>query len=347
VGTAAAVTRLLQAMAGGRFGGAEAFFTRLAPALARAGLDQHLVIRAHAARAAQLRARGLGVTEVPFRRRVDLRTGLVLRRLVREWQPQIVLTWMSRATIAMPRGPFVQIARLGGYYDLKYYGHCDHLIGNTRDIVGYLIGQGWPAERAHYLPNFVEDRTVPAVVRASLDTPEGATLVLALGRLHRVKGFDVLLHAVARTPSVHLWLAGDGPERPALERLIRSLGLAGRVRLLGWREDVAALLAAADLLVCPSRHEPLGNVVLEAWAQRVPVIASATEGPRALIAPDKTGLLVPIEDADALAAAIGRLARDGARRRELAEAGYAAFAAEFAEARVTAAYRDLIGRVAV
>jgi glycosyltransferase involved in cell wall biosynthesis len=334
-------------MAGARFGGAEAFFTRLAPALARTGLDQHLVIRAHAARAAQLRESGLEVTEVPFRRRVDLRTGLVLRRLVRDWQPQIVLTWMSRATIAMPRGPFVRLARLGGYYDLKYYRHCDHLIGNTRDIVAYLVRRGWPTGRAHYLPNFVEDRTVPAVARSSLDTPEGAPLVLALGRLHRVKGFDVLLHAVARTPCVHLWLAGDGPERAGLEWLTQSLGLAGRVRLLGWREDVPALLAAADMLVCPSRHEPLGNVVLEAWAQRVPVIASAAEGPRALITQGQTGLLVPIENADALASAIGLLGRDAARRAELADAGYAAFAAEFAEARVTAAYRDLIERVAV
>jgi glycosyltransferase involved in cell wall biosynthesis len=119
------------------------------------------------------------------------------------------------------------------------------------------------------------------------------------------------------------------------------------VRLLGWREDVSALLAAADMLVCPSRHEPLGNVVLEAWAQRVPVIASAAEGPRALIEPGQTGLLVPIENADALASAIGLLGRDAARRAELATAGYVAFAAEFAAPRVTASYRDLIERVAV
>ena len=340
------MTRLLQAMAGARYGGAEAFFSRLALGLARSGQEQKLVIRDHAERAAHLRGEGIAVTELPFRGRFDLRTGLVLRRLVRDWQPQVVLTWMSRATIAMPRGRFVRVARLGGYYDLKYYRRCHHLIGNTRDIVAYMIGQGWPAERAHYLPNFVDDRRVPAVPRSSLGTPEGALLVLALGRLHRVKGFDVLLQAVARTPGAHLWLAGDGPERAALQRLIHSLGIAERVRLLEWREDVPALMASADLLVCPSRHEPLGNVVLEAWAQRVPVIASAAEGPRALIQPGRTGLLVPVEDADALAAAIGLLKADSGRRAELADAGYAAFAAEFVEARVTAAYRDLIGRVA-
>jgi glycosyltransferase involved in cell wall biosynthesis len=340
------MTRLLQAIAGARYGGAEAFFTRLALGLARTGLEQHLAIRDHAGRAAPLRAGGIAVTELPFRGWFDLHTGAALRRLVRDWQPQVVLTWMNRATIAMPHGRFVRVGRLGGYYDLKYYRDCNHLIGNTRDIVAYLVNQGWPAERAHYLPNFVEERRVPAVARASLATPDGATLVLALGRLHRVKGFDVLLEAVARRPGVHLWLAGDGPERPALCRLILTLGIAERVRLLEWREDVPALMAAADLLVCPSRHEPLGNVVLEAWAQRIPVIASAAEGPRALIVPGRTGLLVPVEDADALAAAIGLLQADARRRVELAEAGYAAFAADYVEAKVTAAYRALIERVA-
>jgi glycosyltransferase involved in cell wall biosynthesis len=340
------MTRLLQAMAGARHGGAEAFFTRLALGLAQTGLEQRLAIRDHAERAAQLRQAGISVTELPFRSWLDLQTGLTLRRLVREWQPRVVLTWMNRATIAMPSGPFVRVARLGGYYDLKYYRHCHHLIGNTHDIVAYLVKQGWPAERAHYLPNFVEDRRVPAVARHALATPGDAVLVLALGRLHRVKGFDILLQAVARAPGVHLWLAGDGSERTALSALVRSLGIADRVRLLGWRDDVPALMATADLLACPSRHEPLGNVVLEAWAQRLPVVASAAEGPRALIQHGRTGLLVPVGDADALAAAISGLGADVQRRSELAEAGFAAFAADFAAPKETAAYRDLIERVA-
>jgi glycosyltransferase involved in cell wall biosynthesis len=340
------MTRLLQAMAGARHGGAEAFFTRLALGLVQTGLEQHLVIRSHAERAAQLRQGGITVTELPFRNWLDLRTGRGLRRILRHWQPQVVLTWMNRATVTMPPGRFVRLGRLGGYYDLKYYRHCHHLIGNTRDIVAYLVKQGWPAERAHYLPNFVDDRLAPAVARAELATPDDAVLVLGLGRLHRVKGFDVLLHAIARAPGLHLWIAGDGPERTALTALIRSLGIADRVRLLGWRDDVPALMAAADLLVCPSRHEPLGNVVLEAWAQRLPVIASAAEGPKELMTSGRNGLLVPIGEADTLAAAMTELGADPARRAELAESGYAAFAADFAAGKVTAAYRDLIERVA-
>jgi glycosyltransferase involved in cell wall biosynthesis len=108
---------------------------------------------------------------------------------------------------------------------------------------------------------------------------------------------------------------------------------------------VAALLAAADMLVSSSRHEPLGNVVIEAWAAGVPVVAAASEGPSVLIRDGDTGFLVPPENADALAAAMQRLAGDRALRTRLAEAGRAAWAAEFSEARVVALYRDFLATV--
>jgi glycosyltransferase involved in cell wall biosynthesis len=346
MGAAAAVTRLFQAMAGADHGGAESFFTRLALALERDGQDQLVAIRPQPERAAQLRAGGVAVTELPFGGWLDWVTAPRLKRLVRDWQPDIVLTWMNRATSLMPDGSFVRAARLGGYYDLKYYSGCEHLIGNTQDIVAYLVKQGWPAERAHYLPNFVSDAPSPKPARAGFDTPEDAPLLLALGRLHPVKGFDVLLRALARVPEAYLWLAGDGRERRALDRLAASLGLGRRLRFLGWTEDSAALLAACDILVCPSRQEPLGNVVLEAWAQRTPVIATAAAGPRQLIRHGETGILVPVDDVEALAGAITDLIAAPERRAALAEAGYAAFAAGHSERVVVAAYRDFFERVA-
>jgi glycosyltransferase involved in cell wall biosynthesis len=150
---------------------------------------------------------------------------------------------------------------------------------------------------------------------------------------------------VARVERLHLWLAGEGGERAALERRAQALGLGGRVRFLGWREDVGSLLAAADVLVSSSRHEPLGNVVLEAWAAGVPVVATASEGPRALICDGETGLIVPVEDADALARALARLIGDRALGAALAVAGRAAWQADFGAARVTALYRDFLAQV--
>jgi glycosyltransferase involved in cell wall biosynthesis len=107
------------------------------------------------------------------------------------------------------------------------------------------------------------------------------------------------------------------------------------------------LLAAVDILVCPSRHEPLGNVVLEAWAHRVPVVATASEGPRGLIKPGETGLLVPVEDADALAHAVAQLIGDTISRTALVDAGHAAYSADFSEPAVISAYSAFIQRVAV
>ncbi|MGO8918585.1 MAG: glycosyltransferase [Stellaceae bacterium] len=338
--------RLLQAMAGARHGGAEAFFVRLVLALHRAGQEQRVLIREDAARAAALRRGGIEPLQLPFGGWLDIVTRLGFRRAITQYRPQVVLTWMNRASRLCPRGDFVHVARLGGYYDLKYYRRCDHLIANTRDIAAYLVGQGWPQDRVHYLPNFVAVAPAAPVARASLATPAEAPLALALGRLHANKGFDTLLAALPLLPEVYLWLAGEGDQRDALERQARSLGLAERVRFLGWREDTAALLAAADLLVCPSRHEPLGNVVIEAWAAARPVVATASAGPRALISQDETGLLVPVDDAGALAAALRRLVADPAFRARLAAAGRAAYEAEYSEARVTGLYRDFLAAVA-
>jgi len=257
-----------------------------------------------------------------------------------------VLTWMNRASALCPRGRFVLAARLGGYYDLRYYRKADHLIGNTVDIVEYLRRSGWPAERTHYLPNFVDTAPAPPIPRASLATPEDAPVLLALGRLHTDKAFDILLPALARLEGVHCWLAGDGPERGALEAQAKRLGLGDRLHLLGWREDVPALFAAANLFVCPSRIEPLGNVVIEAWARGVPVVAAASAGPKGLITDGADGLLVPLEDAAALAAAIRRALDEPALAQHLIAGGTATHEASFTRGRVVERYMDFFARVA-
>ena len=335
------MTRLLQAMAGAPHGGAEAFFERLAPALVRAGIEQRVVIRSNPKRAALLRAGGVEVAELPFGGALDLVTRWRLAQEIKVFKPEIVLSWMNRASRFVPKGDHVQVGRLGGYYDLKYYRNCDHLIGNTPHIRDWIVGRGWPAERAHYVPNFVADLScAKPVARASLDTPTGAPLVVAMGRLHANKAFDVLLRAVEQVHDCYLWIAGEGPLRAELEELAAHLAVKPRVRFLGWRDDIAALYASGDIFVCPSRHEPLGNVVIEAWAAAKPVIACAAQGPRQLIADGIDGLLTPIDDDKALAAAIRRLAADPAAAAVLAAAGRKAYEDRFTEAAVVARYLD-------
>ncbi|MBM3597441.1 MAG: glycosyltransferase [Alphaproteobacteria bacterium] len=339
------MTRVLQVMAGADKGGAEAFFVRLVTALQRAGLDQRAAIRTNAARAAALRAAGVDTIELPFGGWFDFTTGPALKRVLADYRPDIALTWMSRATQRLPRSPAIHVARLGGYYDFKHYRRCDHLIANTAGIADHLVQGGIDPARVHVLRNFVDAVDAMPVDRAGLDTPADAKVVLAMGRLHENKAFDVLLAAVARIEGAWLWLAGSGPEDAALKAQAARLGIAGRVRFLGWRDDGGALLASADVLVCSSRHEPLGNVVLEAWAARRPVVAAASAGPAMLIVDGESGLLAPVDDAVALADAIGRVLSDAGLAGRLAEAGHTAWAQGYTEDRVVAAYLDFFRRI--
>jgi glycosyltransferase involved in cell wall biosynthesis len=342
---ARAVTRVLSLMAGARRGGAEAFFERLVGAFARAGLAQRVAIRADGERAARLSAAGIAPVELPFGGPLDLRTPWALAGLMRDFAPDVALAFMSRAAAKLPPrwlagGKCVRVGRLGGYYDLKYYRHCDRLVGNTRDIRDWIVRQGWPAAKVDYLPNFVDATRAAPVSRAEFDTPADAGLVLALGRLHANKAFDVLIDALECAPRAYLWIAGAGELEGELKAQVARRHFKDRVRFLGWRQDMPALLAACDVLACPSRHEPLGNVVIEAWAHGRPVVAAASAGPASLIRTEENGLLVPVDDSTALGEALARVLSDAALARRLALAGEAAYQAEFTEGAVLRRYLD-------
>ena len=338
--------RVAQIMAGAPAGGAELFFERLSIALARVGDEVLPVIRRNAARAERLRAGGLSPVELGFGGMLDIGTRPRLTRALRRFRPSVAVAWMGRAASMAPTGEWVLLGRLGGTYDLSRFRHCDHLVANTRGLVAWITGQGWPAARAHYLPNFAPDPGAATPTdRGSLGVPGGAKLVLALGRLHRNKGFDVLIQAMARLPVAHLAIAGEGPEREALMELARRQHVEDRVHFLGWRQDTAALLAAAHVLVCSSRAEPLGNVIIEAWVAGCPVVAAAADGPRELITPEVNGELVPVEDAQALAEAIGSVLDDPGRAASLAAAGRVRYETEFAEEQVLARWQSFLGSV--
>lgn len=338
--------RVAQIMAGSPVGGAELFFERLSAALVRAGDVVLPIIRRDAARARRLAAEGMEPVQLGFGGPLDAVTRPRLLRALRRFAPRVAVAWMSRAAHFATGGDWVLAGRLGGFYDLRRFRACDHLIGNTRGIVAWIIGQGWPAGRVHYLPNFVPDMAgASAVSRAALGVPDGVPLALALGRLHRNKGFDVLIRALPRLPDIHALIAGEGPERPALAALADAEGVSARLHMPGWQEDTAALLATADMLVCPSRHEPLGNVVIEGWSAHVAVLAAAAQGPAELIVSGRDGLLVRPDDPAALADTMGAALADNAGTRALVAAGRSRFERDFAEAPVLAQWRGFLASV--
>lgn len=153
--------------------------------------------------------------------------------------------------------------------------------------------------------------------RRELDL-DGAVLAFA-GRLGPQKSLDLALRALADMPEVTLVVAGDGPERDALERRARELGVAPRVRFLGPlpREGVLFLFRAADASLLPSAWENFPHTVVESLAVGTPVIATAVGGVPEVVRDGENGLLVAPGDADALARAIERLFRDADLREEL------------------------------
>ena len=337
--------RVMQVIAGAAEGGAETFYVSLVSVLQRAGLDQRAVIRSNPRRAAQLRQAGLEPLELPFGRWLDFETGAALRREVAAYRPDVVLTWMSRASQVMPQGDFLRLARLGNRYKLKNFRNCDHLLCIAPHIAEYCVAGGWPRQRVHYMPNFSLMEAAAPIDRAALDTPAGAPLLLALSRLHPAKGLDTLLHALVREPRAYLWIAGEGPLRAELEQLAASLGVAERVRFLGWRSDRAALLAACDIVVFPSRYEPFGTVSLEAWGYRKPLVVAAADGPAGLVRPGEDALLVPTDDAAALAEGITQVIDDPALAARLVAAGQARYETEFTEEACVRRYLALFERL--
>ncbi|WP_293676405.1 glycosyltransferase [uncultured Phenylobacterium sp.] len=323
-------------------GGAETYFVDLLKALKRAGVSEAAVIRGNAGREAQLKRAGVPVKVLRFGGPIDILTKPAAAGFAAVQKTTVALAWMNRAARHTPRGPWARIGRLGGYYSLKYYKGFDHLVANTEDIADWIVGQGWPAGNVSCIPNFAAaPPEAPPVDRASVATPPDAPLLLAMGRLHENKAHDVSLQALTQLPDAFLWIAGAGPLEAKLRAMAEVLGVAARVRFLGWRTDASALYRAADVCVFPSRYEPLGNVVIQSWAHGLPVVAAAAQGPAALIRDGQDGLLVPVDDAHALAAGVRRLLSDPALRTRFAAAGSARVEAEFSESAVVAQWKAL------
>jgi glycosyltransferase involved in cell wall biosynthesis len=232
---------------------------------------------------------------------------------------------------------------MGGYYDPKRFGNCDHIVTCTEDIRRFVVEEkGRDADRVHHINTFALLEDDAAVGRADFDLPDDAVVLLSLSRLHEKKGIDVLLKALAGLdPRYVLLIAGEGELRAEFEALSERLGVAPRVRFLGWRTDRNALLDLADICVLPSRYEPFGTVVVEAWQTSTPIIAARAIGPANSITHGADGLLCDIDDVTGLRAQIDACQTDSARRDAMIEAGLENVRRTYNEAAVAAKFLAL------
>ena len=339
----AAVPRILH-IHFGKDGGNERFFVSLAQALGDRGAEQRFIIRPHRRWRGEIEA--LGPIIENHYRYLSLSSPLLkwwrLPRMLRKWRPDAVMAWKPRSARLISDWPgTVKLARLGDFpRHLKHYRHCDLLVGNLPGIADRCRELGW-TRAVGTITNFPPEVTARPVARADLDTPEDAFLISGAGRFVPGKGFDLLIRAAGRIPDAWLWLIGDGEERRALEALAREVGMADRTRFVGWVKEPAHHIAATDVFGMPSRHEPLGNVILEAWQAGVPVVATRSEGPSWYMVDGENGALVGIDDLDAFAEAVDRLRCDRVLAEALVTGGRVRLAEMFSRDRIVDRYLRL------
>ncbi len=282
---------------------------------------------------------------VPDRGATDWR---VVRQLLRICRERNVAVWHGHdyksnalglllrkfhtmALVSTVHGWIVPSRKLAAYraVDLACLRHYDEVICVSDALLDECLAARVPLERCRVIENAIDltkysDLPDRAAARRSLGLPEQGNVVVSVGRLSPEKGFDVLIRAVDQLLEsgcdVRLLIAGEGTERSALESLISELHREDRIQLLGHQPDPRTIYAAADAFVLSSHREGLPNVLLEAFACGLPVVATAVGGVPRVIADEHNGLLVPPGDVNGLTVTLSRLLHNDALQQQLATA---------------------------
>ncbi len=328
--------------------GAEKHLLMLLSGLRERGIDAHLILLVEPnnpvdAMVAAAESRQIPVQRVVIHRDYDILLPFRLRNKLRTLKPDIVHTHLLHADLFG-----IPAARLAGIATIITGRHNDDdfrsqsLLKRINSFLWRMVKGGIaisdairdftievedaPAEKVftvrygiEYTPADVDFiRESRASVRQELGMEADAPLPGMVCRLTEQKGVGYGIRTFKRLendyPTAHLLIAGDGPQRAALLQEVRALHLTDRVHFLGWREDVHRLLAALDVLLVPSLWEGFGLVMLEAMAQRVPIIGSDVSAIPEVIIHGETGFLVPPRQIDPIAAGIRRLLDDRALR---------------------------------
>ena len=294
------------------FGGAERYFVDLSHELAERGHQVLAICEKNSLALQQLtQTKNLKVKTVSVWGWWDPFVSGALARQLGGFGAQVVQTHLARATYlagsAAARLNIPLIVKTHNYVDLKYYRNVDRFIPTTIDQQNYLMERGIAPERITVIPNF---SSLTPVQKASCDN---VRTLIAFGRLVKKKGFDVLIKAVKQVSDqgidIKAIIGGEGPERTALEKLINDLGLAGKVELAGWQNDIQSFLTRGDVFVLPSLDEPFGIAVLEAMACGKPIIATRTQGPSEILNED-IAFLIGKDDVPGLATTVAQAVKN-------------------------------------
>jgi glycosyltransferase involved in cell wall biosynthesis len=307
-------------------GGIEQAFLDYNEALSSSGLAPVSII----SRGAQIESRlkESGITYYPISQCGwwDLTAALRLAHIFRKESVSAIITHGNRALslASLAFRTSIPVIAVVHNYNMARLNTARAVIATTADLRDDLAARKRSAKNLFVIPNIVHVCRPPPETTSFHDPP----VIGAMGRMVKKKGFEILCAAMgimkARGVSLKLLIAGDGPERAALEARIYALGLKEDIKLIGWIEGAAAKEAfwrAIDIFCLPSLHEPFGIVLLEAWAAGKPVIITNTEGPRS-IAAEGEAVIVDKNDPDGIARALELLLEHPEHAHRLAVKGY-------------------------
>jgi len=343
------------------WGGGEVQVLALVSVLAARGHASTVAAHPEGPLARAAAAAGARIVPLGIANHFDVRAALVLRRLAPGFDVVHFHTARAHALAPLSRGRGARLVvtrRMdyvptgGPYVRFLYNRAVDAVIAISEGVRTALIRVGVRAERIRVVPSGIDARALAAppaaraAVRREWGLGDDEVAVVALGALEVRKGHAVLLAAAAglasAAPRLRYVFCGEGRQQKALAGAAAALD--GAVEMVGFRRDVAACLAAADIVALPSLQEGLGVAALEAMAASRPVVASRVGGLAEAVVHEETGLLVPPGDPTALAAALARLARDPDLRARLGAAGHARVLARYTATRMAegtlACYED-------
>jgi glycosyltransferase involved in cell wall biosynthesis len=226
------------------------------------------------------------------------------------------------------------------------YPRADSAVAISEGVKTSLVGIGLRADRIRVIHNPQDIAGITAAAARAGPRGDAVFQLVTVARLDAQKDLPTLLHALREVrdvePRARLVVLGEGPDAAALRRLADELGVADAVEWRGWAPPYE-VMAGSDVFVLSSRYEGFGNVIVEALACGVPVVSTdSPSGPREILAGGEYGLLVPVGNSPALAAAILRLRDDPDLRAALRERGRRR-AADFDVASVAPAYLEVLG----
>jgi glycosyltransferase involved in cell wall biosynthesis len=354
-----------------RWGGGEQWMLAAAGAMRDRGHRVVLVAQPGSELAARGAVAGLNVATIRLGGWLDPRSLAALADVLRRARVEVVCanldkeTRQARLAALLAGRPVHLVARRGSpvpikdtwHYKLVYTRGVDRLICNAAALVEPVCSTApwFDRSRVRVVPNGVDvadlrRRAAATDVRAELGLAPQTPVVACVGEVGWRKGQEHVLAAAAalrpRFPAAVWLVAGEGSGLEELQRRAAELDLLGpgAVRFLGFRADVPALLAAADILVLPSRSEGFPNTLLEGMALGLPVAASRADGIPELVVSGETGLLHAVDDVDAFTADVERLLGDADLRHRLGEAGARRAATVFAQDKVMDQVEDCLCR---